>query len=223
VNKDTKFLKGSLALRFIIATGCLGIIILCCAVSIISLSKPGFVWTPLSEFLNDGKQTTIIADRSAAEVQQEILGQVTSVGENNIKVTEEQLTVLARQQLPQLRDLTVDIEQGILSLYWKLDQSENSIIANVDIGIDQSGKVSIKKIGTPKIALPESFNNAVAESVIQAITNSANQSEMTSSATNSFDPSMLQNLITTNENFQLKSINLENDYADLKVFLNIPL
>ncbi len=193
------------------------ILFLCCA-SIIALItiRPPFFWDRATEVLNSNLNLPVYeTPKLKPEIEEELLREVTP-GENIIKLSEEDLTFIARENISQLHDLRLDIEDGVLRAYFALDNTEKPVYMLIDFVIENN-KVVVDRIGTASIELPQSLYPLINDTLNTLINNL-------------FDPSGdseqggIQNLIfNQSQGLSIKEISFEKDYLVLNVYLDINL
>ncbi len=188
------------------------LLILCCVGSLlIIVNRPAFIWDRVVSYLNTGINLPQYVSTDSTFIEENIISNIKN-GQNDIYITEDQLTAIARERLTQLKDLRFDLESGELSMYWALDNSANPIYANVKLKV-QDNKIAISKLGTPNLTLPE-FANDSANNLILSILNA---SGLGSSG------NFLDTLFAENGNVKINRIEFQKDKLYLDVFVNVNL
>lgn len=212
--------------RALFSCGCLLILLLCIGSVLVVLARPPVVWRPVIGIANDNRTLTYEPSLTAEEAQASIIAQVKAAGQNEIAISEEALTAIARERIPQLSMLTIDVEPNVLKLNWYLDQSENPVIGEVVLALDSENKLIIEKLGTPSLTLPRAFNDMLQNAIVSMLDAKGTSGQSDDSVVvegESSGVNVLQNLVTSNENFKISSATFEKDVVKLDVFVNISL
>lgn len=137
------------------------IIILCCVVTVLLiLARPAFLWKPFTEFLNSNSSGYVYSDGylfTPEEVKNRLNAQITNLGVNPIEISEDELSVLVKDNVKGLSSPKIDVEPNSITLYFKLEESlqGSPILVEVELILNPDKTVSLGHIGTPKIAIPE--------------------------------------------------------------------
>jgi len=194
--------------------GCLVslLLILCCLGTIFTIvNRPAFIWDRVVTFLNTGLNLPTYQNTNPTFIEESIISNIKN-GQNDIYITEDQLTAIARERLTQLKDLRFDIENGELSMFWALDNSENPVYAQVKLKVENN-KIVISKLGTPNVTLPE-FANESANSLILSVLNASGIGG---------SGNFLDTLFAENGNIKINRIEFQKDKLYLDVFVNVNL
>lgn len=203
-------------LRIFFYLGCLGFCFLIFAGIYILTTKPVGAWEKIVEFLNDDVQVNYTKSLPNYDtVKVSVDDQLNTKGQNEIKITEDQLTVLGRENISQLKNLTVDVESEVVRLYWTIDENnkENPLWGVVEIKILE-GKPEIKKIGTERVGLPSFLNEALTNGILAMLdfgNNEKNPNEI------------IRALITKNEEMEISEIRLEKDLLVIVVNVDVSI
>jgi len=188
------------------------ILLFCCAsIIFIIINRPAFIWDRVVSFLNQGLELPQYTPSSASYVEENIISNL-KTGQNDVYITEDQLTTIARDRFPQFKDLTFDIESEELKFYWALDNNTNPIYANVSMKIVDNN-IKISKIGTPNLDLPEFTSSAINSAIISLLNINGQSGE----------DSILNTILNSDSNFKVNKIEFQKDKVYLDVFLNINL
>ena len=202
--------------RTITCGGCLLFILVIIGFAYIIINKPAFIWSEVVEYLNDGQKAPKYEPQDLTTLQESINSQISNIGEVSINLTQDQLTTLIRNNTVQLKDLTVDIDPNLLTLYWYLDNSlpAKPLYGIVEIKSTESGNLEITKVGTGKVGLPDAVNK-FATNTVYSLLNLEN--------TEGTSPLSILTSIFNSENITVKSVKLEDGLvkitADIKVNL----
>jgi len=195
-----------------IGCGILLILFACCLGTIfVVISRPAAIWDRVTTYLNTGLNTQVYQPASADYIQENIIGNLKN-GQNDIYITEDQLTTIARERLTQFKDLRFDIENEELTMYWALDSSNNPVFGEIRMKTENS-TVKIIKIGTPNLTLPE-FTNAALNNILLSALNLNNKEG---------DGNLLSALITDNSNLKINKVEFQKDklYLDVNISINL--
>lgn len=195
--------------------GCLVFCFIIIAGIYVASTKPSGVWEKVIDFLNADlvvqEQNLSTYDAVKANLDE----QLDVKGENNIEITEEQLTVLGRENISQLDTLTADIESEVVRLYWVIDNrvEDKPLWGVVEIGVVDS-KPEIQKVGTERFGLPSVLNEAITNGILSLL-NFGDESK---------DPNdLVKNLITKNDEMQINKITLEKDKMVITINVDVSL
>jgi hypothetical protein len=204
--------RGGLGCRSIILILVLLTLAICCGTIYIFVSKPTGVWDSVVNFLNADLVLPEYDNTTYESAATEIEQQVQSVGANEVVITEDQLTALARGNLEQLNEILVDVQEGKLRLIWPVDKTlpENPLYALIDIDLDDLNNPKISKLGTERLGLPQFLNDAISNAALSAL-NFGNNEE---------DPNaLIKTIVFENEEVQIESIDFEKD--EIVIQLNV--
>ncbi len=196
------------------AIGCvlMLIIFVCCLSSIfIIINRPAFIWDRVVTLLNQGIVLPEYHPASASYVEENLISDLRN-GQNDIYISADQLTTIARDKFPQFKDLNFIIENGELTMLWALDQNPNPVFGVIKMKIDNNN-ITISKIGTPNISLP-AFANEAANKLVLSILN-----------LNSKDGNgnILSALLNDSSNLKINKIEFQKDKLYLDVFIDVNL
>lgn len=177
----------------------LGIIAL---IILIFTSKPTIFWRPIVNFLNAGVElnsnTTLSQDEAKNRVEEEI-----NSGDERIEINEEIITVLARENFGNLRDLTIDIEENEMKLLFILnDEVEDlEIYGQMIATVNENNQLEINRVGTGRIGLPSSLNQFIFEGLFSRLTLGQEIN----------NDKLVFQLLGVRESFNFENITLEKD------------
>lgn len=201
----------------IMCCGIFLILFLCCASTIaLIIYKPPFFWDRTTDLLNNNLDLpNYETPKTKPDIENSLLQEITP-GENTIRISESDLTFIARENLTQFNDLRFDIEEGLLKAYFALDKTENPVYIVLDFSVEDN-KIVLTRVGTSSIALPETLYPLINDTVNTLINNL-------------FDPSGdseqggIQNLLfNQSEGLSIKTISFEKDNLVLVIDLDINL
>lgn len=201
--------------RTITCGGCFLFLLLIIGCIYIVINKPPFIWSEIVEYANNGIEAPKYTPQDLNNLQDNINSQINNIGEVKINLTQDQLTTLIRNNTTGLNDLTVDINNNEMIIYWQLDKTlpAKPLYGIVEIKETSEGNLEISKIGTGRIGLPDFISTAATNTVYSLLNiNKENQT-----------PVGLLTSIFTSDNLTIKSVNLEDGLvkitADIKVDL----
>jgi len=151
--------------------GCVILLIFSCIFSLACLViRPDFAVDPLIDFLNNGRFITkseATNEVSSDETKQFIQDQIKNNGKNEIIITQEQVNSIAKQNLKNLDDLQVDLKEDEIELLWSLKEIKKGkdVLGHAILKVEDDSIV-IKKLGTPKFALPSTVEEFLASSIL---------------------------------------------------------
>lgn len=196
----------------------LAIIFLCCAlITIITISRPPSIWSSFVKFNN--KDVILQKDNqiSLEDGKEHIEGQITGIGENVVSIDEQYLTALARSSFEQLTLLTIEVEEGIMNIYWAVDTSveDYPLIAQVQLSLTEEDELIIDKVGTPAFKLPKAANQALTSAVL-AVLNFQDGGE-------SENKNLLSRLLAIDNDTDIKEIEFKENMIELIINVNVSL
>ena len=178
------------------------------------ISKPPMLWNSFVEFVNNDLKVPSYNEITEAEALEQINTQLTTVGENIIPINESQLAAILKPRLQQLKDIKVDIEEGVIRLLWTLDESiEGKPIYGVIELVEDGNTLVIDSIGTGRFILPDALKQAISSSLlsISQIGNGANAENI------------MDTVLPFDENLEIRSMEIKQDLLELVVYLNANL
>ncbi|MCA9386848.1 hypothetical protein KC669_02315 [Candidatus Dojkabacteria bacterium] len=193
------------------------IIFFCCALFfIITAYRPPSIWNGIVEFSNKDVELKKESDISFEEAKEHIGEQVTAIGENKVIIEEDYLTALAKEGFNGFKDLTVNVEEGHLDLFWALESSipNNPLIAQIRVGTDSSGDVVIQRLGTPRVSVPRSVNQLLTTAVIKLLNSEKNDTN---------NKSIIGNLLSVENDTSIEKINFRDGFVELTININVNL
>ncbi len=134
----------------------------CCFLTLyVIINKPVTLWNPAVDILNNGFVYPNYQKQLSTTIESEIISQIKTVGENDVYISNDQLTYLLQEKLPQFNDLVFKSEDGVLKAYWKLDQGEKPIFGEADIQVFDKNNLVITRLGTPAVKFPSVMYPAI--------------------------------------------------------------
>lgn len=191
--------------------GCFFIILLIIGFVFLVINKPSFFWDPFVNFMNNGIELPVFEEVTSEEAKDSINGQIKSVGENEITISEAELTALVKQRIPDLKNPKVDIEPDNFRIYFEADSTnpENPLYALVEVK-DDGTKAYFSKFGTGRVVVPDFANEAITKLVISRISNVQNENE---------NYSILYNFLAPDSSVTLSKLSLGED--ELKITITV--
>lgn len=162
--------------------GCfLFFVLIIIAIVLIFTQRPPFIYNPLVDWLNADLQAQSQSEQTLDQVGAQLKAQLTrmQVGENTLTITEPQLQAVLRDKLAenQLKDLNVELKDGILKMYWNISaEQQKKLWGVVELGVDASGKPVVYKLGTERVPLPPFMHN-FAQSLLGSVLNLSGQED----------------------------------------------
>lgn len=143
--------------------GCFFLLALFCFITYMIISNTGnFLNIAITFLNNDLEISQPELTQSSKNIKENIDAQVKSVGENQIEISEADLTVLARDRFDNLKDLTVDIKDGYMIFYWQIYESDEKLYAIAEIKNENKDNLYIDRLGTKRFFFPKRFNRIIA-------------------------------------------------------------
>jgi hypothetical protein len=203
-------------LRSLGCSGCFLIIVLIVLLAGLFITKPKGIWEKTVNFLNSDVSVPEYDGTTYESAVSTVNTQIEDVGENIVYITEDQLTAFGRENIPQLKNMVIDIEQGNLRIYWNIDSSiENRPLVGVlELQKNSSSELYITHFGTNRITTP-SFVNKYLTNVLFAVLNLGTK--------NNTSNAFLVKLVSLSENVEIKDVTFEDDGLNLNVNVNVDL
>jgi len=205
--KKRKFLSCNLIISLFVI-----IFFLCCGLTIYFFAaSPTNLWPTFADFLNKDIYTSDYEiEVEESEARENLRNQISEVGDNEIILSENEVSAIARAEIKELPNLFVNIEPNKMLIYWDLNESNGEVITGVAEVVIENDQLVVKKLGTPRIYFPESLNNYLANAALSAL----NFGDERASTNN-----LIYQLLGLNIENEIKNINLEKD--ELKYVVNI--
>jgi len=196
--------------------GLLIIVLIIIACVFVVVNKPAGIWHSVVDFLNSGVEVPTYHETTSTEAKSKINEQITKVGENKVTIDEDSFTAILRDRVPDLKNPVVDLEPGLIRIFWDLDQSiENDPLHGVMEIKVQDKKLVITKVGVSRIGTPAFLNDFVSNTVISLF----NQSNTKKDG----DYSLLYNFLSPDQNITITDLSLEQDKAIITLNINANL
>ncbi|MFS8131488.1 MAG: hypothetical protein ACMG57_05960 [Candidatus Dojkabacteria bacterium] len=202
--------------RSIACGGCIVIILLIIGAVFIAVNKPAGIWNSVVDFLNAGVQVPAFKGTTSDQAKSQINDQIKAVGENKVTIDEDAFTAILRERVPDLKNPSVDIEPGIIKIYWDLDQTvkDDPLHGVIEVKVQDKNLV-ITKAGVNRVGTPSFLNDFVSKTVI----NLFNQA----GAHKDGDYSLLYNFLSPDKNITITNLSLEQDKAIITLNINANL
>lgn len=199
----------------IVAGGCFTLLLLFIFVLYIIWAKPTSIWSWVVDNLNIGVELEQFESQiTAAEAKSFLNEQINTIGVNNVVISEEYLTPIAREQLPALEGLSVDLEEGSLNLYWILESSveDNPLLGYGRIAINNENNLEIQHLGVPAISFPAYVNDLIIAGGLSAL-NLANLEDTSDS--------VLYQILDLNSSFDIQSVEFRENEIEVEINVQI--
>jgi hypothetical protein len=200
-----------------ISCGCMFfVLLLIVGIGYLLINKPPFIWSEVVSYMNNGVKAPEYKTQDLANLQQSINSQINTIGEVYLTLTQDQLTTLVRDRATQLKDVTIEVTDTRLRIYWQLENSlpAKPLYGIIDINEKQNGTLEITRIGTGRVALPDFINKSATNGIYSLLNVQANQNTT---------PLSILNSLFNSPNINVKSVVLEQGIvkitADIKVDL----
>lgn len=198
-------------------SGCLLIILLIAGFIFLIANKPTGIWGTFVNFMNAEivePQYEVVPEEQAII---SINDQVTNVGENEVVITEQLLGSIVKGRFPQFKDMKVDIEQDIVKLVWKMDETvpETPLYGVIDITQNQQNKnLEITKVGTGRVGTPQFLNDAITGTITSFLNKLVPGQESNQ---------ILYNILSPEGGVTLSDVKIEKDQIKLKIAVSAKL
>lgn len=209
-----------LGCRGIACIGCLGgllIIAMCIGTIIIFIARPKGIWEKTIDLVNSTppSQIDISKNRSGQNIEN-LLEQITSIGENNIKITEGEINLIISELSTNIKNLAVDIEPGIFVIYVAIDSGVENKPFWIEISLKlNENLLDINRLMFGKIQIPEFLHKPIL-SLLQTFL-PIGGSELDVRAF------LNEVIFKENPNLKVKDVELFKDFMELDVELDITL
>jgi hypothetical protein len=202
--------------RSIGCSGCFLIIVLIVLLVGLFITKPKGIWEKTVNFLNSDVSVPEYDGTTYESAVSTVNTQIEDVGENIVYITEDQLTAFGRENIPQLKEMIIDIEEGKLRIYWNIDSSiENKpLVGVIELQKNSGGELYITHFGTNRVSTP-GFVNKYLTNVLFAVLNLGTK--------NNTSNAFLVKLVSLSENVEIKDVSFADDGLNLTVNVNVDL
>lgn len=175
----------------------------------ILIAQPQPLWGRIIGFINGGVTYEVTqSDKSSEVVQSEITAQVKNVGNNEVYIDEKDLTVLLRERFVSFRDITAEIEENKIHIFWKTNQSEIPIIGEAVLIINEQNRLEITQLGTPRFYFPTFSYTAINNMIEQFLSQESVQEQIK---------------LNNSENLEVKDVQFQKDRLYLNIFVDVKL
>ncbi|MEO6728317.1 MAG: hypothetical protein ABIM99_00180 [Candidatus Dojkabacteria bacterium] len=202
--------------RSIACGGLLVILLLIVGMIFIAVNKPSGIWNSVVDFLNAGVSVPKYTPTTSDEAKSKINEQITKVGENKVSIDENSFTAILRERVPDLKNPIVDLQPGIIKIYWELDQTikDDPLYGVMEIKV-QDKKLVITKAGVERIGTPGFINDFVSNTVMSLFNQASSKKDG--------DYSLLYNFLSPDQNITITDLSLEQDKAIITLNINANL
>jgi hypothetical protein len=194
---------------------CLILILLFCPIILIFLLiflKPPVIWDSFVSFSNDGIEIEN-PDISLEESRNIVSEQLTSLGENDVIIPEEVITVLARENFPELKNVSVRVRDESMNIYWEIDSSNNPpLLASAEILKSNTGELYVSKLGTPRFTIPEFVVGAVSNAALTAMQFGEEKAERNN---------LLYKILDANKDLNIQNVEFTDESLIITVDINV--
>lgn len=176
------------------------------------VAKPPIFWDTFVSFNN--KDVNITAPRLTLEESRNIVNeQLTNLGLNDVIIPQDVITVLARVSFPELPNLTVEIKDDSMNIYWPIQQKDNdSLLGAAEIKKNSNGELYISRLGTPRITLPKF--------VVKAVSNAA-LTVMQFGEEKARDNNLLYKILDANKDLSIQGVEFREGELIITVDINV--
>ncbi len=183
--------------------GCLVLILLIVGLLYLVIAKPDALWKRFVDFLNNDINVEQFNNLSYEDATAELNNQIDNIGDNQIVITENQLTAIGRKNIPQLKNLTIDTKLNTIRILWNLDEIENNepLWGIIEISKNNANELQINKIGTNRVGLPSFVNKAISDVALNIL-------DFGSEDRNA--DQIFNQLVDFNENYKIQSIDIQD-------------
>lgn len=181
----------------------------------IVLQKPVSIWDPIVNVLNGNIELPDVnLDEYTVEtIEASIDEQIDQFEGSEITLSESEFTVLARDGLPGINDLFVDIEEDSMKFIWIMDErvEDNPLYGVAELRAENDNELYIEKLGTEVVASPEFLNRAIANGAL-GILRIDNKER---------SDSLIREVLKVEDSFKIDKIELRDDQITLTVTIDI--
>ncbi len=192
-------------------------VFLCLFISfLILISKPPVVWDGIVSFNNKDAYLDYETEYNLEESRKHVEEQIQNIGENTINLEEDHLTVLARSSFPELKDLTIDMEEGEMRIYWSIEQikTEAPLIGYAEIRKNNDNELYVEQLGTPRFRLPRSLNETISTAALAIFSFGEEKAS---------ENNLLYKIISANGDVEIKDVRFLDDSLELIVNVDVNL
>lgn len=195
--------------------GCLFVLLIICFGSIfLIVSKPKNIWSSAVDILNDGLTVREYKEVDPKLVQNKVNSQITSVESINISIDEDELTSLAREKIPSLQNLVLDMTQNKVTFTWDLDKTieDKPLKGILEFDVINANEIKLTKIGTNRLHAPDFLKDFISQTIL-SIKNPSSD-EVNNSFLNSF---------FSNSQIHINSINIDDTTLTINGKINVDI
>jgi len=209
-------LNTGIGCRTFFSLGCLIIILSIVGIVALFIFKPSSLWDKTVSFLNSNLEVYEYDGTTYDSAISAVNEQVTEVGNNEVVLTENQLTALSRKNISQLENIQVDVQTDKLFIFWELDNSiENEPLYGLfEFKQKDSGELYINKFGTNRISTPRFLNKYLNDVLMSTLKIGSDQED---------NYVVIRKLIALNEDAEITQATLEDDTLKLTVNVGVNL
>lgn len=177
--------------------------------------KPPVLWSPMVNFLNNKAEFSKEPNNQTfQDAQNNINNQITTVGTQDIYVSEEDLEVLLKSSLNR-EEVFVEIQNEKMLFYWVMDSTipENPLYGVAEITAQNLDNLTINRVGTNRIYIPSQFSGIATNLAKSAL----------EFGTNVVSSNTIYDLLKFNNSFKVDNIRFEENTMILTIDVNVRL
>lgn len=151
--------------------GCLFFLMFICCMSVLLLiSKPVNIWSGIVDFLNNDIQIRVYEEIDSRLVQNRINSQITTVDNLKVILDENELTSLAREKLPTLNNLVLDLTPDRILFVWDVDKTiEDKPLKGIFEFELKDKKLELTRVGTNRIDAPGFLKKLISQVLLSVM------------------------------------------------------
>ncbi len=194
------------------------IILSVCFLSVffIIFSKPPAIWEIIVDYNNKDGGLNYELEITKEEAQELIESQIDEIGENVIEIPEDYVSVLARDSFSELKNLTVDMEEDKMKLYWSIEQIETPkpLIGYAEIRKNIDNELYVEQLGTPRFRLPRALNNSLSTAALAVFSFGEEKAE---------NNNLLYKILSADDSVQINDVNFKEDVLEIIINVEVRL
>lgn len=196
-------------LKFLQILGCWLPILLVIVLIVFIIVKPEGLWRGFADYMNAGIVVPEIDKITFIEARDRVNSRITQIGLNSVEVTEPELSAIAQEVFPQLKDVVVDVEPELIKLTWVIDDTieEDPIYGIVEVKKGEDDLLVINKFGTERLQTPPFLNKLITDSIIYIFKLQGDD----------IDNNIIYTLLNLGNSIRLTDVQLEQDYVILNI------
>lgn len=197
--------------------GCLPLLFLCGIFLYVLITRTDPYWGSIVSFLNQGEElTSTESELTYEQAQGEFEDQIQDLGENQVKLTNQQMTVLAREHLSELPEVTIEADADVIHLYWNVEDSSDQgpLLGRIDMRLDEENEPFISYVGLNRFGIPSSLSKQLSEALLPVLQFTYGSST----------PSQLLSVVFTgNENNEIYDIEFKDDEVQFTIQISLSI